>query len=114
MGLKDQLLQGIVVGLDNLDAVIRILRESSSNAIASSGLRSSELPYVFEFFIFFNLSRSGGSKAPRHDFLALSLNFCCSACVVFLFFCFLSSAARNIFWCSRFVVMCFVFAFFDQ
>ncbi|XP_021805787.1 DNA gyrase subunit A, chloroplastic/mitochondrial isoform X3 [Prunus avium] len=39
MGLKE-LLQGIVVGLDNLDAVIRILRESSSNAIASSGLRS--------------------------------------------------------------------------
>ncbi|XP_021827296.1 DNA gyrase subunit A, chloroplastic/mitochondrial-like [Prunus avium] len=43
MGLKE-LLQGIVVGLDNLDAVIRILRESSSNAIASSGLRSGELP----------------------------------------------------------------------
>ncbi|CAB4268618.1 unnamed protein product [Prunus armeniaca] len=37
---RRHIVAGIVVGLDNLDAVIRILRESSSNAIASSGLRS--------------------------------------------------------------------------
>ncbi|CAN6703512.1 unnamed protein product [Malus baccata var. baccata] len=37
---RRHIVEGIVVGLDNLDAVIRILREASSNAIASAGLRT--------------------------------------------------------------------------
>ena len=42
-------LQGIVVGLDNLDGVIRIIRESSSNAVARTGLRNGKLSMNFSF-----------------------------------------------------------------
>jgi hypothetical protein len=35
--------QGILVGFDNLDGVIRIIREASSNSIAAAGLRNGEL-----------------------------------------------------------------------
>jgi hypothetical protein len=35
------------VGLDNLDGVIRIIREASSNAIASAGLRNGEFSILF-------------------------------------------------------------------
>ncbi|KAL0010598.1 hypothetical protein SO802_005706 [Lithocarpus litseifolius] len=37
---RRHIVEGIVVGLDNLDGVIRIIREASSNAIASVGLRN--------------------------------------------------------------------------
>ncbi|PON66875.1 DNA gyrase, subunit A [Parasponia andersonii] len=37
---RRHIVEGIVVGLDNLDGVIRIIRESSSNAVASAGLRN--------------------------------------------------------------------------
>lgn len=37
---RRHIVEGIVVGLDNLDGVIRIIREASSNAIASAGLRN--------------------------------------------------------------------------
>ncbi|TQD82748.1 hypothetical protein C1H46_031717 [Malus baccata] len=37
---RRHIVEGIVVGLDNLDSVIRILREASSNAVASAGLRT--------------------------------------------------------------------------
>ncbi|KAK9290665.1 hypothetical protein L1049_008838 [Liquidambar formosana] len=37
---RRHIVEGIVVGLDNLDGVIRIIREASSNAAASVGLRN--------------------------------------------------------------------------
>ncbi|GLT70725.1 hypothetical protein SLA2020_427850 [Shorea laevis] len=37
---RRHIVEGIVVGLDNLDGVIRIVRNASSNAIASAGLRN--------------------------------------------------------------------------
>ncbi|KAM4100364.1 hypothetical protein ACB094_05G062800 [Castanea mollissima] len=37
---RRHIVEGIVVGLDNLDGVIRIIRKASSNAIASVGLRN--------------------------------------------------------------------------
>lgn len=37
---RRHIVEGIVVGLDNLDGVIRVIREASSNATASSGLRN--------------------------------------------------------------------------
>ncbi|KAL5568720.1 hypothetical protein UlMin_025295 [Ulmus minor] len=37
---RRHIVEGIVVGLDNLDEVIRTIRESSSNAAASAGLRN--------------------------------------------------------------------------
>ncbi|XP_077248899.1 DNA GYRASE A [Tasmannia lanceolata] len=36
---RKHIVEGIIVGLDNLDAVIRIIRENSSNAMASAALR---------------------------------------------------------------------------
>ncbi|KAF6151967.1 hypothetical protein GIB67_010541 [Kingdonia uniflora] len=36
---RKHIVEGIIVGLDNVDSVIRIIRESSSNAVASSALR---------------------------------------------------------------------------
>lgn len=45
------------MGLDNIDGVIRIIRESSSNAAASAGLRSGKLPlFWISFFLFFPLA----------------------------------------------------------
>lgn len=35
--------QGILVGFGNLDGVIRIIREASSNSIAAAGLRNGKL-----------------------------------------------------------------------
>lgn len=35
--------QGILIGFNNLDAVIHIIREASSNSIAAAGLRNGEL-----------------------------------------------------------------------
>lgn len=37
---RRHIVEGIVVGLDNLDGVIRIIRKSSSNAVASTGLQN--------------------------------------------------------------------------
>lgn len=37
---RRHIVEGIVVGLDNLDGVIRIIRESPSNAVASTGLQN--------------------------------------------------------------------------
>ncbi|KAF4384730.1 hypothetical protein F8388_004037 [Cannabis sativa] len=37
---RRHIVAGIVVGLDNLDGVIRIIRESSSNAVATAGLKN--------------------------------------------------------------------------
>ncbi|KAI6670021.1 hypothetical protein NL676_004906 [Syzygium grande] len=37
---RRHIVEGIVIGLDNLDGVIRIIKEASSNANASAGLRS--------------------------------------------------------------------------
>ncbi|XP_043713637.1 DNA gyrase subunit A, chloroplastic/mitochondrial isoform X1 [Telopea speciosissima] len=37
---RKHIVEGIIVGLDNLDAVIRIIRETSNNAMASSALRN--------------------------------------------------------------------------
>ncbi|KAE8076288.1 hypothetical protein FH972_014950 [Carpinus fangiana] len=37
---RRHIVEGIVVGLDNLDGVIHIIRKASSNAIASAGLRN--------------------------------------------------------------------------
>ncbi|KAI4323668.1 hypothetical protein L6164_023255 [Bauhinia variegata] len=36
---RRHIVEGIVIGLDNLDGVIRIIREASSNSVASAGLR---------------------------------------------------------------------------
>lgn len=38
-----------MVGLDNLDAVIRVIKEAPSNAMASTGLRNGEV-YVVLFY----------------------------------------------------------------
>lgn len=35
--------QGILIGFDNLDGVIRIIREASSNSVAAAGLRDGKL-----------------------------------------------------------------------
>lgn len=35
--------QGILIGFDNLDGVIRIIREASSNLVAAAGLRDGKL-----------------------------------------------------------------------
>ena len=45
------------MGLDNLDGVIRIIREASSNAIASVGLRNGEFNILFSplFILAFQL-----------------------------------------------------------
>ncbi|KAJ9685131.1 hypothetical protein PVL29_017243 [Vitis rotundifolia] len=37
---RRHIVEGIVVGLDNLDAVIRVIKEAPSNAMASTGLRN--------------------------------------------------------------------------
>ncbi|XP_048231515.1 DNA gyrase subunit A, chloroplastic/mitochondrial isoform X1 [Ricinus communis] len=37
---RRHIVEGIVIGLDNLDGVIRIIKEASSNAAASAGLRT--------------------------------------------------------------------------
>lgn len=42
--------QGIVVGLDNLDEVIRVIREASSNTAASAALRNGKLLFISHFF----------------------------------------------------------------
>lgn len=38
-----------MVGLDNLDAVIRVIREAPSNAMASTGLRNGDVYIVLVF-----------------------------------------------------------------
>lgn len=38
-----------MVGLDNLDAVIRVIREAPSNAMASTGLKNGEVYIVLVF-----------------------------------------------------------------
>ena len=45
------------MGLDNLDGVIRIIRESSSNAVASAGLRKGKLSMYLYFIL--KLEKSG-------------------------------------------------------
>ncbi|XP_054802228.1 DNA gyrase subunit A, chloroplastic/mitochondrial [Prosopis cineraria] len=37
---RQHIVKGIVIGLDNLDGVIRVIREASSNSAASAGLRN--------------------------------------------------------------------------
>ncbi|XP_028782026.1 DNA gyrase subunit A, chloroplastic/mitochondrial [Neltuma alba] len=37
---RQHIVEGIVVGLDNLDGVIHVIREASSNSVASAGLRN--------------------------------------------------------------------------
>lgn len=37
---RRHIVEGVIVGLDNLDGVIRVIREASSNAMASNGLRN--------------------------------------------------------------------------
>ncbi|GAU40740.1 hypothetical protein TSUD_14250 [Trifolium subterraneum] len=48
---RRHIVEGILVGFDNLDGVIRIIREASSNSIAAVGLRNGEL-----LILKFNLS----------------------------------------------------------
>ena len=38
-----------MVGLDNMDAVIRVIKEAPSNAMASTGLRNGEVYIVLVF-----------------------------------------------------------------
>jgi len=45
-------IQGILIGFDNLDEVICIIREASSNSAAAVGLRNGKLLNFF-YFLFF-------------------------------------------------------------
>jgi len=48
--------QGILIGFDNLDEVIRIIREASSNSAAAVGLRNGKLVFKFILLIFVIIS----------------------------------------------------------
>lgn len=49
--------QGILIGFDNLDRVIHIIREASSNSIATAGLRNGKL-HILNLFIDFPLYKN--------------------------------------------------------
>lgn len=54
--------QGIAVGLDNLQRVMRISLEASNNVIASSLLRNGELFYALKFSHLFYIEGFGKGK----------------------------------------------------
>lgn len=45
-------IQGILIGFGNLDKVISIIREASSNSAATVGLRNGKLFFKFNFLFF--------------------------------------------------------------
>lgn len=71
--------QGILVGFDNLDGVIRIIREASSNSIAAAGLQNGEL-LILSLFINFHCSKLSPRNMEFQDMILRGylLRCCCS------------------------------------